>query len=77
MKRKRRKYNKYKATLIGKDGFSKVMIIKKPCPMLFIPKQEELNVYLGNPPLYPDPPAVERKFVLSHAYKNKLTYKEI
>ena len=76
---KENKIEEYEATLIGKDGFSKVMKIKEPCPMLFIPEQTEINSYLETPSLYPEPPKVERTFILDRekSWKDKLVYREI
>ena len=78
-KKKNKEYEEYEATLIGKDGFSKAMIIKEPSPMLFIPEQTELNVYLENLSLYPDPPKIKRRFMLDRdeSWGNKLIYREI
>ena len=76
---KGKEIKEYKATLIGKDGFSKVMMIREPRPVLFIPKQGKINVCLENPPLYARPPKTERIFMLDEdkSWRNKLVYKEV
>ena len=76
--KKQKKIKEYEATLIGKDGFSKVMKIKEPCPMLFMSEQIE-SVYSETPCLYSGPPKIKRTFILDKekSWKDKLVYKEI
>ena len=75
--KKEKKIEEYEATLIGKNGFSKVIKIKEPYRMLFIPV--EINSYLETQSLYPEFLKVERTFILDRekSWKDKLVYKEI
>ena len=77
MKTKERNYKSYKATLVGKDGFIKEMIVRYPVPQIFIPKIEKINFYLEEPTLLPKPITEHRIFSLKDRYKNKLQYQEL
>ena len=75
---KKKEITKYRATLIGKDGFERVMYIREPRPYLYIPTIEPINYYLESPLLFPKSAREERVFTIikDRCYKDNLTYKE-
>ena len=70
-------YKSFKATLTGKDGFLREILISRPSPQIFIPLIKEINVYLEKPTILPKQVMEYRTFLLEDRWKNKLQYKEI
>jgi len=74
---KEKNYKSYEATLTGKDGFLREILISHPSPQIFIPLIKEINVFLEKPTILPKQVMEYRTFLLEDRWKNKLQYKEI
>lgn len=72
-------HKEYKAKLIGRDGFVKIMSVIKISPQIFVPLKEKLNAFLESPDLLSNPVSEHRIFNLDKdkSWQDVLVYNEI